>query len=105
MIFPSNIIKEAAGNGQPNLPIIFISSPTVLKEPDKYNERRQIVENTYNWAVAHGDPNVWYIDGGELFAGECWDSCTVDGCHPNDFGFYRMAMRINKTLKPIIELL
>ncbi len=29
--------------------------------------------------------------------------CTVDGVHPNDFGFYRMAMRIEKTLKPILD--
>ena len=56
-------------------------------------------------AIAEGDQNVYYIDGAELLAGECWDSCTVDGVHPNDFGFYRMAMRIEKTLKPIIDKL
>ena len=44
-----------------------------------------------------------FIDGAELFAGECWDSCTSDGVHPNDLGFYRMAMRIEKTLKPILD--
>ena len=49
-----------------------------------------------------GDKNVYFIGGEDLFAGECWDSCTVDGTHPNDLGFYRMAMRIEKTLKIIL---
>ncbi|MFQ9872350.1 MAG: hypothetical protein ACLRVT_04860 [Oscillospiraceae bacterium] len=26
------------------------------------------------------------------------DACTVDGCHPNDLGFYRMA----HTLRPVV---
>lgn len=87
----------------PQLPIIFISAPTVLKEPENFSERRAAVRATYDTAVAEGDSNVYYIDGAELFEGECWDSCTVDGVHPNDFGFYRMAMRIERTLKPILE--
>lgn len=90
-------------DAHPELPIILISAPTVLKDPVNFSKRRAVVRATYDAAVASGDKNVYYIDGGELFAGECWDSCTVDGVHPNDFGFYRMAMRIEKTLKPIIE--
>ena len=86
----------------PTLPIIFISAPTVLINPG-FSERREIVRATYEMAMAEGDQNVYYIDGGELFAGECWDACTVDGVHPNDLGFYRMAMRIEKTLKPVLE--
>lgn len=87
----------------PDLPIILISAPTVIKEPESFAERRAAVRATYDRALAAGDRNVYYIDGAELFAGECWDSCTVDGVHPNDFGFYRMAMRIEKTLKPILD--
>jgi lysophospholipase L1-like esterase len=87
----------------PDLPIIMISSPTVIKEPHKFEERRRAVRATYEYALENGDKNVYFIDGGELFAGECWDSCTVDGVHPNDFGFFRMAMRIEKELKPILE--
>ena len=90
---------------QPTLPIVLISAPTVLLDPAGFSQRRAIVRATYDTAVAEGDRNVYYIDGGELFAGECWDSCTVDGVHPNDLGFYRMAMRIEQTLKPILEQL
>lgn len=98
-------LYSAVRAANPDLPIIFISAPTVIKEPDNFAERRAAVRATYDRAVAEGDPNVYYIDGAELLAGECWDSCTVDGVHPNDFGFYRMAMRIEKTLKPIIDKL
>ncbi len=87
----------------PDMPIIFISAPTVIKEPENFAERRAAVRATYDTAIAEGDKNVYYIGGEELFQGECWDSCTVDGVHPNDFGFYRMAMRIEKTLKPILD--
>lgn len=92
-------VREA----NPDLPIILISAPTVLKDPVNFSARRAAVRATYDAAVAEGDQNVYYIDGAELFAGDCWDSCTVDGVHPNDFGFYRMAMRIEKTLKQVIK--
>ena len=83
---------------QPKLPIIFLSAPDVLIAPDKYIDRREIIRETYVTALAEGDENVYFIDGAELFAGDDWDSCTVDGTHPNDLGFYRMAMRIEKEI-------
>lgn len=86
----------------PTLPIIFLTAPDVLLRKGIYLERRQIVKATYDTAVAEGDKNVYFIDGATLFEGECWDSCTVDGCHPNDLGFYRMAMRIEKVLRPLL---
>jgi lysophospholipase L1-like esterase len=96
-------LYQAVREAHPDLPIILISAPTVIKEPENFAERRAAVRATYDYAIAAGDKNVYYIDGAELLAGECWDSCTVDGVHPNDFGFYRMAMRIEKTLKPIVD--
>lgn len=86
----------------PNLPIIFISAPDILMEPERYAARREVVRETYKTALEEGDRNVYFIDGAELFAGDDWDSCTVDRAHPNDLGFYRMAMRIEKE---IIQLL
>ena len=83
---------------QPNLPIILISAPNILMNPEGFLTRREVIRETYQIALDEGDKNVYFIDGAELFAGEDWDSCTVDGCHPNDLGFYRMAMRIEKEL-------
>ena len=83
---------------QPKLPIIFLSAPDVLIAPYKYMGRREVIRETYQTALARGDENVYFIDGAELFAGDDWDSCTIDGCHPNDLGFYRMARRIEKEI-------
>ena len=91
-------LYETIRKAQPELPIIFLSAPCILLKKDPFTERRKIIYDTYQAALNKGDKNVYFIGGEELFAGDGWDSCTVDGTHPNDLGFYRMAMRIEKTL-------
>lgn len=88
---------------QPALPIILISSPDIRLRQGHWLERRKVVRNTYETALAEGDRNVYFIDGETLFGGEDWDCCTVDGCHPNDLGFYRMARRIEESLAPLLN--
>lgn len=61
--------------------------------------RREVIIETFNLAVNSGDENVYFVDGSHLFDGEMRDSCTVDGCHPNDLGFYRMARGIGEAVK------
>ena len=56
-------------------------------------------------AVAAGDKNVYFIDGADYFAGlEDWATATVDGCHPNDLGFYLMYQRVLPVLKQALGL-
>ena len=48
-----------------------------------------------------------FIDGGTVFTEALnltapADSCTVDGCHPNDLGFYLMFKNTLPTLKQAI---
>ena len=52
--------------------------------------------------MAAGDKNVYYIEGAELFGDVDADLCTVDSCHPNALGFYRMAMRVWEELSKIL---
>ena len=87
---------------QPELPIIFLSAPNILLDPKGWEPRRNVIRETYQTALAEGDKNVYFIDGAELFDGDDWDSCTVDGTHPNDLGFYRMAMRIKKEIARLL---
>ena len=83
----------------PELPIVIVSAPGVLLKGEEkvaganYAARRAIIRRTYENALLAGDDNVTFIDGAQLFKGDLWDSCTVDGTHPNDLGFYRMARR------------
>ena len=54
-------------------------------------------------ALAEGDKNVYFVDGEILFEGEMWDTCTVDGAHPNDLGFFRIAQVIGGVLKEALK--
>ena len=91
------IIRSA----HPDLPVIFVSRPNVtLAEDDR---RRAIIKKTYDNAVAAGDWNVWFVDGRTLFGKADRNDCTVDGCHPNDLGFYRMAQAIEPAVKEALK--
>ncbi len=56
----------------------------------------------YERALAEGDGNVYFIDGAEHFASFVADECTVDGCHPNDLGFARMAEAVGEVLAAVL---
>ena len=43
-------------------------------------------------------------DGETLFEGEFYESCTNDGVHPNDLGFYRMANKIGKVIVNVLNI-
>ena len=87
---------------QRETPILFISRPD--SERDEGGIRRDIIFESYQRAKELGDKNVHFLDGSELFGAEDRISCTVDGCHPNDLGLYRMAKRIYEKLKEIDEI-
>ena len=84
----------------PNLPYVIISKPDYNNLRDR--KRKAIIFETFKRALEAGDKNVYFIDGAMLFAGDERDACTVDGCHPNDLGFYRIAQGILPTLKHIL---
>ena len=77
---------------QPELPIILMSKCDIwtYKNRKDDEERRSIIRETYEHAVAAGDRNVYFIDGEKLFGSTHRSWCTVDTCHPNDLGFFRM---------------
>ena len=91
----------------PDLPVIMMSKCDfrylVPSEAKNSAIRREIIRKTYQNAVDAGDQNVYFIDGEELFGKDLRDCCTVDGCHPNDFGFYRMYARVLPVLKKALK--
>lgn len=86
---------------QPDLPIIMMSSPNYDKAGYNAPERRDIIAASYARALAEGDGNVYFVDGKVHFASFNADECTVDGCHPNDLGFYRMAEAVGAVIEQI----
>ena len=81
----------------PNTPIVMVTAPEVL--PNVKRRRTEIIRETYERALALGDNKVSFIEGATLFGDDLRDSCTVDGCHPNDLGFFRMAKGIGEAVK------
>jgi lysophospholipase L1-like esterase len=50
---------------------------------------------------AQGDPHIHFHDGSTLL-GEDWEECTVDGVHPTDLGFWRMAKELDPVLRGLL---
>ena len=71
--------------------MIHKSRPDFDRDPEDSAKRREVIQMTYERAKAAGDRHVYFIDGERLFGTENREACTVDGCHPNDLGFMRMA--------------
>lgn len=88
----------------PDIPYIMISKPDFYPCIDYNKKRRDVIKESYEKAIVSGDKNVYFIDGETLFEGEFSESCTSDGCHPNDLGFYRMAEKIGAVLVKAMKL-
>ena len=97
-------LYRAVRKANPDLPILFLSEPEVVLNPARMLPRMEIIRKTYLTAKAEGDEKVWFLPGTKIYEGDHWDTCTVDGCHPNDLGFYRMAMAIEPYLKEMLGL-
>ena len=83
----------------PTIPYVMISRPDYFPNEKDSIQRRQVIVDAYHYAIGQGDQNVYYIDGASIFRGPFEDCCTVDGCHPNDLGFSKMADAVGAILK------
>ncbi len=93
-----DVIRRA----QPSLPIIMASWTPTTKHPNT-DERFEVIKKTYDIAKSEGDENVYLLDGRRMFDGICEDNGTVDGCHPNDWGFSAMAKAIGDAVEVVIS--
>ncbi len=83
----------------PTTPVIFISKPDADHDANA-KKRTSIIRSTYLTAKADGE-NVYFINGKEFYGKKDREFFAVDGCHPNDIGFYKMAQRIFKEINKI----
>lgn len=87
----------------PDIPVLFLSKPDFDYSVDG-KERRDVIMQTYLNAKNAGDKNVYFVDGETFFGDEDRHLCTIDRCHPNDLGFYRMAKTILPTMKKMLDI-
>ena len=88
-----------------NAPVVLMTKPDFDRDPVLNAKCRSVVYDTYYKAKAQGDENIYFIDGETLFGSFDRHACTVDTCHPNDLGFYRMAQTVRPVLEKIFQKL
>lgn len=93
---------KAVRECHPELPVIMMTRPKYYLTPEE-EERRTIVETTYNNAINAGDKNVYFIDGKMLTGEDIRESGTVDNCHPTDLGFFAMARAVSDVMAKILN--
>jgi len=86
----------------PELPIVMVTRPQVIPNADSI-ARRDVIYQTYQAARDAGDTKVWFVDGGQMMRDYADDDATVDGCHPNDYGFVAMSKGIGSVLAEILK--
>ena len=88
----------------PLTPILVVSAIPFAREttnPACITDRltiRDFQQQTIAALQALGDRHISFHDGGTLL-GEDFEECTVDGVHPTDLGFHRMAKGLYPVLK------
>ncbi len=86
----------------PTVPIIMMTSTSMARCHDNQEKRRQIIYQTYKNALDNGDENVYFWDAGKEFAPYA-EYGTVEGCHPNDYGFVGIATSLEPLIKKILK--
>ena len=89
----------------PDVPIVFASNTSPALDMKRWYDRLGVIRETYERAYADGDRRIAFLDGTGIFSEPYYDACTVDGCHPNDLGFFRMADSFEKAIREALALI
>jgi lysophospholipase L1-like esterase len=82
---------------RPDTPILLVESPL---HPDT-NPGNPALREAFNALKQDGVKNLYYLEGKDQLAGP--ENGTVDGVHPTDLGFYRMAVAYRPMLERILS--
>ncbi|MCW8129016.1 MAG: hypothetical protein KIS92_01400 [Planctomycetota bacterium] len=91
----------------PDVPIVIVDSITyqdgflVTHRRDRCTLSNAAQQEGFARLQASGVPGLHYVYARELFTDE--DEATVDGTHPNDLGFRKMADTLIKVLTPLLS--
>lgn len=97
---------KALRKARPTTPILLVEDRTYANAPvlpalaGRNAASRAAYKKTYDSLVAAGDRNLHYLPGDRLIGDD--GEGTVDGSHPTDLGFMRLADAFAEALKPIL---
>ncbi|WP_054957243.1 SGNH/GDSL hydrolase family protein [Paenibacillus dakarensis] len=94
----------------PEVPILVVSR--ISNAGDQFyqgrrelnNSRRLVQIENVEQRQAEGDSNIHFVDGSKFLGNEFASECTVDGVHPTDLGFLRMAQSLAPFIRPLLRL-
>lgn len=86
----------------PQTPILAITAIAAAGNPPRLAAMREHIRKVVSARIAAGDKNLTLVDGLTLLGPGEVDG-TVDGVHPNDLGFQRMAERLAPTVASILK--
>ena len=90
----------------PTTPIVLVENVAYTQAEYVENRKQSYMgKNTHLRAfyvklIAQGEKNVYYVPADELLGADGED--TVDGTHPTDLGFMRMADTMVRVLRPVL---
>jgi hypothetical protein len=99
-------LYEAIREKNPDVPYIMVTRPdywTLINDQETILKRRDVIMSSYLKARAAGDKNVYFIDGLSFNVAPHKYEMSVDGVHPNDAGFIRMADGIGTVIRHALE--
>lgn len=99
-------LYETIREKNPDVPYIMVTRPdywTLINDQDTILKRRDVIMSSYLKARAAGDKNVYFIDGLSFNVAPHQYEMSVDGVHPNDAGFIRMADGIGTVIRHALE--
>jgi lysophospholipase L1-like esterase len=87
------------------VPILVVSKITygpryALEIPA--DEQKMVQIQCVKKICAAGDKQLYFLDGSD-FLGKDYSECSVDGAHPNDLGFYRIAEALEPVIRNILK--
>ena len=98
------ILRQA----RPNTPIVLVEniayqgSPYLPERFKGYMAKNAVLRQSYHQMVESGLKNIFYLPCTELLGHD--EEATVDGTHPNDLGFMRMANVMEPILRQALEV-
>lgn len=99
-------LYETIREKNPDVPYIMVTRPdywTLPSAQEQILKRRDVIMSSYLKARAAGDKNVYFIDGMSFNVAPHQYEMSVDGVHPNDAGFIRMADSIGTVIRHVLE--
>ena len=99
-------LYEVIREKNPDVPYIMVTRPdywTLASAQEHILKRRDVIMSSYLKARAAGDKNVYFIDGMSFNVAPHQYEMSVDGVHPNDAGFVRMADSIGTFIRHVLE--